>query len=101
MPRSFYIDGQEFKYIDSKWKNVIAALANQILKQELREKWKEKTYEDIRNSNNYTFTSDYLTLSANFDEFSSSAKVSTMMKLAEFDLQRGIKEGVPHLSTFN
>ena len=64
--------------------------ANEILKQELRVKWDEKTYEEIRLEPHYSgFTSVYLYTSANFKEFTSSAKSSTLLKLAKLDLQKG------------
>ena len=63
--------------------------ANQTLKEEFKEKWNEKTYQEIRsNPNDCGFTSEYLFRSANFVEFSSSAEFSTLKKLAKLDLQK-------------
>ena len=68
----------------------IDAEANEILKQELKEKWIEKTYDDIRlDPYSYGFASTYLCLSANYKEFSSSAEISTLIKLAKLDLEKG------------
>ena len=67
----------------------IDAQGNMILKQELKEQLNEMTYEEIRqNPNSYGFTSKYLFLSANKEEFSSSAKISTLLNLAKLDLQK-------------
>ena len=64
--------------------------ANAILKQELGEKWDEKTYEETRKDPYSSgFTSEYLCYLANFEELSSSAKISTIVELAELDLQKG------------
>ena len=48
-------------------------------------------YEKLQrqNPNDYGFTSEYLFGLANTKEFSSSAKISTLMKLAELDLEKG------------
>ena len=68
----------------------IDAQANKILKHELKEKWNELTFEAIRRYPDfYGFTSIYLYLSVNHEEFSSSAKTSTLLKLAKLDLKRG------------
>ena len=46
--------------------------ANETLKQELREKWDETTYEEIRKDPNLCgFTSEYLFACTNFKDFSS------------------------------
>ena len=67
----------------------IDAEGNKILKQELKEKWNEKSYEEIRKDpNDCGFTSEYLWATANFEEFSSSAKISALLKLAKLDLKR-------------
>ena len=66
--------------------------ANDILHREMstKYKWEEKSYENIRlNPNFYGFTSKYLYLSADYKEFSSSAEISTLVKLAKLDLQKG------------
>lgn len=71
--------------------------AIKILKQELKEEWDDETYEEIRlYPNFYGFTSTYLLGSANYEEFSSSAKSSTILKLAKLDLQRGTS--IPELA---
>ena len=68
----------------------IQAKANEILQQEFKTSWNEKTYEEIRLvPNDYGFTSRYLYLSANYEEFSSSANTSTLLKLAKLDLEKG------------
>ena len=68
----------------------IDTAANEILKQELKEEWEDITYKEIReNPDSFGFMSEYLWATANFKEFSSSAKISTMLKLAELDLQKG------------
>ena len=67
----------------------IDAEANEILKIELKEKWDNKTYEEIRaNPNFYGFTTKYIYQSANRKDFSSSAKISTLLKLVKLDLQK-------------
>ena len=66
----------------------IYAEANEILKQELKEKWGGWTYERLRGAKFFGFTSFYLLKSANFEEFSSSAKVPILLKLAKLDLQK-------------
>ena len=64
--------------------------ANKLLKREFKEKWEEKTYEAIRlDGNLYGFTSQYLWLSANVKEFSSSAETSTLVEFAKLDLEKG------------
>ena len=64
--------------------------ANEILKQELRVKWDEKSHEKIRRDPNYYgFSSVYLCQSANFKAFSSSVKISTLLKLTKLDRQKG------------
>ena len=69
--------------------NRIEVEANEILKRELKVKWVEETYEEIRsNPNQSGFTSRYLFLSVNFKEFSSSAETSTLLKLAKLDVQK-------------
>ena len=76
----------------------IDAQANEILKRELKEKWKEKSYEEIRTDHNHSgFMSYYLIstislMAASFNsstEFLFSAETSTLFKLAELDLQKG------------
>ena len=50
----------------------------------------KKTHKAIGLDRNfYGFTSKYLFLSADYEQFSSSAKTSTMIKLAKLDLQQG------------
>ena len=72
----------------------IDAEANVILKQELKEKWTDKTYDEIRKDPySYGFMIVYLHESANTKEFSSSAKISTLLKLARLDLQKGTTIG--------
>ena len=68
--------------------------ANEILKQELTA-WKRTTYKEIRklHSEWYGFTDKYLTESANYRDFSSSAEISTLLKLAELDLSKGATIG--------
>ena len=71
-------------------KLLLDAEANDILERELKDKWEEETYETIRSNPNYFgFASKYLYLSANFKEFSSSAEVLTLVKLAKLDLKNG------------
>ena len=66
----------------------VDAEANEILKQEL-EAWTEKTQEELRKvPYTYGFTSEYLYRFADFKEFSSAAKISTLLKLAKLDLQK-------------
>ena len=74
----------------------VDAQANAILKQELKEKWKEKTYEEIRQSPYFFgFPSEYLLASASFssdfNEFSTTANRSTVLQLAELDMKKGAK----------
>ena len=70
--------------------NLIDSKANETLKRKLKESWKEKTYQDIRSDPNLSgFTSEYLFKSANYKEFSSSADISTLVKLAKLDLKKG------------
>ena len=69
--------------------NGIDAKANEISKIELKEKSDNKTYEEIRaNPNFYGFTTKYIYQSANRKDFSSSAKISTLLKLVKLDLQK-------------
>ena len=68
----------------------IYAQATEILNQELGDKWIGLTYEEIRSKyNGCGYAEVYLSMSANYNEFSSSAKIPTMLKLAELDLQKG------------
>ena len=68
----------------------IDAEANKILKRELQERWDEETYVEIRREpSQYGFMGVYLWKTANLLEFSCSAEIPTMLKLAEFDLQKG------------
>ena len=68
----------------------IEAEANKGMKQELGEKWDEKTYEDIRkNPIHCGFSSKYLYLSADYKEFTTSVEISTLLKLAKLDLEKG------------
>ena len=67
----------------------IDAEGNKILKQELKEKWNEKTYEEIRQDPyDCGFTAIYLCQSANFNQFSSCAKIPILLKLAKLDLKK-------------
>ena len=63
--------------------------ADGILKRELKEKWGGWTYEVIRSGGDYGYTHIYLYKSANYKEFSSSAKIEVMLELAKLDLQKG------------
>ena len=63
--------------------------ASEILKRELGDKYRGWTYEKIRSKNNTGYMSIYLLYSANFREFSSSAKVEVVLELAKIDLQKG------------
>ena len=64
--------------------------ANQILDHELGDTWAGWTYEEIRSYETYYgYTSVYLYLSANFDQFSSLAKIPIILELAKLDLQKG------------
>ena len=69
--------------------------ANEILKQALGGKWEEDSYEEIRKCpNQIGFTSAYLYdfYCRNLDyygEFSSSADVKTLLKLAKLDIEKG------------
>ena len=65
----------------------IDAEANEILKQELKEKWGGWTYKVLRHGGYFGFTSFYLEYSANKKVFSSSAVIPTLLKLAKLDLQ--------------
>ena len=68
----------------------VDAEANEILKRELKEKWDEKPYREIRlEPNLYGFMSSYLFLSVSLKQFSSSAKISILLELAKLDLQKG------------
>ena len=72
----------------------IEAEANKILKQALDEKWVATTYHESRsNRYSYGFTSEYLWESANLEQFSSSEKMSTLLKLAKLDLEKGTTIG--------
>ena len=67
----------------------IDAEANEILKSELNGLWYDQSYEQIRkNPDFYGFTAKYLSPSANPKELSSSANISTLLKLAKLDLQK-------------
>ena len=88
MPKIFKVDGKDYEFVNSKWKRVINREANDILSLEM-DNWEWKTYEEIRNNSERSgFTSEYLWKSANFTEFSTSAKVPIMMQLAKLDLQK-------------
>ena len=69
----------------------IDAEANKILQEELKEKWPDNhTYEALRqNPLCHGFHSSYLSWSANFEKFSTSAETSKLLKLAKLDLQKG------------
>ena len=69
--------------------NRISEEADKILKRELNEKWNEATYEKLRSVGSYGYTNTYLFKSANYEEFSSSAKIEVMLELAKLDLQKG------------
>ena len=76
--------------------DVIDAEALEILNFELKDTWGdfEETYEQIRRAyaNFYGFTSVYLYFTC-FREFSSSPKISALLKLAEVDLKKGTSIG--------
>ena len=63
--------------------------ADKILKRELKEKWGGWTYEKLRSYAYYGYANLYLRYSADFEEFSSSAKIEVMLELAKLDLQKG------------
>ena len=64
--------------------------ANEILKRELGDKWNPQwTYEKLRSDGGYGYTNTYLYKSANYEEFSSSAKIEVMLELAKLDLKKG------------
>ena len=63
--------------------------ANKILKRELGDECVVWTYEEIRTYQWYGYAGRYLDESAKLVEFSSSAKIGVMLKLAELDLKRG------------
>ena len=63
--------------------------ADVILEQELNEKWNGLTYEELRLDGCYGYTNTYLYKSANYEQFSSSAKIEVMLELAKLDLQKG------------
>ena len=67
------------------------AQATEIMIQELGDEWmKLKTYENIRSTPTaYGYATMYLVSSANFKEFSSSAEIPIMIKLAKLDLYKG------------
>ena len=68
----------------------VDAEANKILKQELGQEWDERTYKDIRLDPYLCgFTSKYLYDSASYRDFLSFAKLSTLLKLAALDLEKG------------
>ena len=75
------------KSTDETLMNKIDAKANEILKQEFEE-WEEKTYEELRGLDWYGYTERYLLKTTNFEEFSSSAEISTILKLAKLDLEK-------------
>ena len=62
--------------------------ANEILKRELEDKWEGWTYEQLlpRGFNGYTHS--YLQINANYEGFSSSAKIDVVLKLAKIDLKK-------------
>ena len=66
----------------------IYAEANEILNREQPDEWNGETYEKLRSYDQHGYTSVYLQLSANHAEFSTSAKISTMLDLAKLDLQK-------------
>ena len=68
----------------------IYAEATQILYNEING-WEGSTYEEITQHSSHPtgFANAYLILSANFEEFTSSAKIPIMLKLAELDLLKG------------
>ena len=72
------------------------AQATEILDQKLGENWEGETFEDIRLNRNLSgFTSRYLFLSANYEEFTSDAEIPILLKLGELDLKKGAR--VPEL----
>ena len=62
--------------------------AEKVLKQKLKVKWDEKSFEKVQ-SDEYGFTNAYLLNSANREELSSTAKTSTLVKLAKLDVEKG------------
>ena len=63
--------------------------ASEILERELKEKWGGWTYETIRSYAYYGYANLYLRYSADYEQFTSSAKIDVMLELARLDLQKG------------
>ena len=63
--------------------------ASEILQREVGDKYGGWTYEEITSRNNAGYSSFYLLLSRNTEEFSSSANIEVMLQLAKLDLQKG------------
>ena len=73
--------------------------ANEILERELKDIWGGWTYELLRSVGFYGYTDWYLAPSANYEEFSSSAKIEVMLELAKLDQQKGTT--IPELINFS
>ena len=67
----------------------IYAEASYILDEQLKVKWAGQTYEDLRtNPARYGFACEYLRCTIYPNEFSSTADIPTLLKLAKLDLQK-------------
>ena len=81
------------EWVDQRYE--IDEKAKEILKRELGDKWNKwayhsgSLYEQLRFYGIFGYTVMYLGESANFEEFSSSAKIEVMLELARLDLRKG------------